>query len=69
MHSRLNIPALAGIKMENDATRKLTMSSKDGAEAQAKADQRTSCLEKFSIVSPVTRTANRHRWVSVSSRR
>jgi phosphohistidine phosphatase SixA len=69
MHSRLNIPALAGIKVKNDATRKLTMSSKDGAEAQAKAYQRTSCREKFFTVSPVTRTVNRHRWVSVSALR
>jgi hypothetical protein len=31
MHSRLNIPAPVGLKAEKDATRKLTMSSKDGA--------------------------------------
>jgi hypothetical protein len=27
------------------------------------------CLEKFAVVSPVTRTVNRHRWVSVSALR
>jgi hypothetical protein len=64
MHSRLNIPAPVGVKAGIDATRKLTMSSKDGAEAQAKAYQRTSCREKIPVVPPVARTANRHRWVS-----
>ena len=53
-----------GIKFGSNAERKVTKSSKDRAQASAKAHHRTICREKLPFVSPVARTVNRHRWVS-----
>ena len=50
MHSRLNIPAPVGIKVKNDAERKVTKSSKDRAEARAKAYHWTRCREKLTRI-------------------
>ena len=70
MHSRLNIPAPAGIKVKNDAERKVTMSSKDPVpRLRPKYAGGFLCLEKFAVVSPTARTVNRHRWVSVNALR
>ena len=69
MHSRLNIPAPTGFKPSDEARTNATMSSKDGAEAQAKAHRVKHRREKLLGVPPVARTVNRHRWVSVNALR
>ena len=66
---QFNIPAPTGVKAGDDAERNVVMSSKDRAEVSAKAYHGTIRREKSPAVSPVARTVNRHRWVSVSALR
>ena len=67
MHSRLNIPAPARVKVGEDAERKVTRQS--NAELRLRPKRITGqSVEKSSAVVPlVARTVNRHRWVSRSS--
>ena len=69
MHSRLNIPAPAGVKVGREALRKVTRQSNAELRPLAEAYHQTRCREKPPIVPPVARTVNRHRWVSVSALR
>src|ERR1044071_2885832 len=64
MHSRLNIPAPAGVKNGRDAQRKVSRQSNAELRALPEAHHRTMCREKPPFVPPVARTVNRHRWVS-----
>ena len=61
---QFNIPAPVRVKASDDAEREMAMSTKDGAEASAKAHHQTICLEKSLVVPLIARTVNRHRWVS-----
>ena len=69
MHSRLNIPAPAGVKMGKDAQRKVIRQSNAELRGLPEAYHRTMCREKFPTVPEAARTVNRHRWVSVSALR
>jgi hypothetical protein len=69
MHSRLNIPAPARLRLEITHGETLTRQSNAELRGNPKRISGSLCREKFPTVPDAARTANRHRWVSVSALR
>ena len=69
MHSRLNIPAPAGLRLEMTHGETSTRQSNAELRLRPKRIGGFLCRENSAVVPPVARTVNRHRWVSVSALR
>ena len=69
MHSRLNIPAPARLRLEMTHGETSTRQSNAELRLRPKRIGGSLCLEKLPTVPDAVRTVNRHRWVSVSALR